>query len=62
MNFTQEQLEQRNAEEQFLHRLVELGLLEKITPPLPPEQYPKDRKPVVLDGQPLSEFIIEERR
>jgi hypothetical protein len=62
MNLTEEQLQQRKTEEQFLQRLLELGLLEKITPPLPPDQYPKDRNPVVLEGQPLSEFLIEERR
>ena len=62
MNPTDEQLRQRSAEEQFMQRLLQLGLLEKITPPLSPEQYPKDRKPVVLEGQPLSEFLIEERR
>lgn len=43
-------------------RLHELGLLTKITPPLPRDAYPKDRQPIPLDGRPGSQIILEERR
>lgn len=52
----------QTPEERLNQLLLERGLLEKITPPMRPEDYPRDRRPVVLEGKPLSEFIIEERR
>ena len=49
------------AEEQFLQRLLELGLLTEIKRPprIPPEG---DRTPIQVEGTPLSEMIIQERR
>jgi len=52
----------RRLEDQFKQRLLELWLLTKITPPLPPEAYPKNRRPIPVEGNPVSELIIRERR
>jgi hypothetical protein len=52
----------QTPEERLNQLLLERGLLEKITPPMRPEEYPRDRVLIVLEGKPLSEFIIEERR
>jgi len=49
-------------EEEFKRLLLERGLLTEITPPLSPDKYPKDRKPIPLDGRPGSKLILEERR
>jgi hypothetical protein len=49
-------------EEEFKKKLLELGLLTEITPPLPPDKYPKDRKPIPVEGNPVSDLIIRERR
>ena len=50
------------SEQKFKQRLLELGLLTEITPPLDPEKYPKDRHPIPLEGRPGSRLILEERR
>ena len=49
-------------EEQFKKKLLEVGLLNEITPPLPPDKYPKGRVPIPVDGNPVSDLIILERR
>ena len=48
--------------DQVKQRLLEMGVLTEITPPLPPDAIPKDRRPVPIEGKPVSEIIIEERR
>ncbi len=53
---------QKRLEDQFKQRLLEVGLLTRITPPLPPEKYPKDRQPIPVEGNAVSELIIKERR
>lgn len=53
---------QTSMEQRFKERLVELGLLRAIKPPLPASGIPKNRQPIRVEGKPLSEFIIEERR
>ena len=53
---------EKALEEKVKQRLLELGLLTEITPPLAPEDFPKDRRPVPITGKPVSEIIIEERR
>jgi hypothetical protein len=50
------------AEERFKQRLIELGLLSEITPPLAPEDYPQNRQPGQVKGNALSELLIRERR
>jgi hypothetical protein len=49
-------------EEEFKQKLLELGLLTEITPPLPPDKYPKNRRPIPVEGNPVSDLIIQERR
>lgn len=49
-------------QEKLDQRLLELGLLTEITPPMKPEDYPKDRKPIPIEGKLISEIIIEDRR
>lgn len=50
------------AEDEFKKRLLELGLLTRITPPLPADAIPRNRKPAPVSGNPVSEMIIKERR
>ena len=48
-------------EDLFQQNLLQMGLLSELkssSTPLPQE----DREPISVDGQPLSEMIIEERR
>jgi hypothetical protein len=52
----------KTPEEEFKERLLEVGLLTEITPPLPPDAVPKDRRLISIEGKPVSELIIEERR
>jgi hypothetical protein len=58
----QEEKSEVTKEEEFKQRLLELGLLSEITPPLPPDKYPKDRKPIPLGNRPGSRLLLEERR
>ena len=53
---------QKALEERFKQLLLEKGLLTEITPPLPPERYPKDRAPIPPGDWPGSKLILEERR
>jgi hypothetical protein len=49
------------VEGRFKQQLVEMGLLEKVRRPVPiPADV--DRRPIEVEGKPLSELIIEERR
>ena len=50
------------AEEGFKQRLLELGLLTRITPPLAADTLPRDRQPVPVAGNAVSESIKEDRR
>ena len=54
--------EQRAKEQEFKKRLLEVGLLTKITPPIIDFSPWRDRRPVPIEGKPVSELIIEERR
>lgn len=54
--------DEKRLQEELKRRLLEAGLLTEITPPMPPEKWPKDRKPFQIEGKPISEVIIEERR
>jgi len=49
-------------QKKFKERLLELGLLTEITPPLAPDAIPRDRQLISIEGRPISELIIEERR
>lgn len=50
------------AEERFKQRLVELGLLTKITSPPAAEPLPRDRQPVPVTNNAVSEMVMEDRR
>ncbi|MBL8797049.1 MAG: hypothetical protein JNM56_24320 [Planctomycetia bacterium] len=49
-------------QEKLKQRLLEVGLLSEIKPPLPPHAIPRDRQPHFVQGNPVSELIIKERR
>lgn len=50
------------AEAAFKRRLLDLGLLTKIATPATPGNWPRDRKPVPVAGNAVSELVIKERR
>ena len=50
------------TERDFQRRLVELGLIKEIKSPVSAERAPQDREPIAIEGRPVSELIIEERR
>jgi len=50
------------AEAAFKRRLLELGLLTTITPTPTPGAGPRDRQPVPVAGNAVSELVIKERR
>jgi len=51
-----------SARDQVKQRLLDMGILTEITPPLPPQAIPRNRRPIPIEGKPVSEMIIEERR
>jgi len=55
-------MDEAAAEEEFKRRLVKAGLLREIKPPIKDLSSYRDRKPFEIEGKPLSETIIEERR
>jgi hypothetical protein len=58
----QKQKNKTTLEEEFKQKLLESGLLTEITPLLPPDKYPKDRVPIPVKGNAVSDLIIRERR
>jgi hypothetical protein len=52
----------QSLQDQVKQRLLEMGVLTEITPPLPADAIPKNRRPIPIEGKPVSEIIIEERR
>jgi hypothetical protein len=55
-------MDEASAEEEFKRRLLQAGLLKQIKPPITDLTPYRDRKPFEIQGKPLSETIIEERR
>jgi hypothetical protein len=53
---------EKRLQEKLKQRLLEIGLLSEIKPPLPPQAIPRDRQPFPVEGNPVSELIIKERR
>ena len=51
-----------DREAEFQRRLVEKGLLKRIKPPVSDLEPYAEREPFEIEGEPLSETIIEERR
>lgn len=56
------EFDEHSAEEEFKLRLLRAGLLKHIKPPITDLTPYRDRKPFEIQGKPLSETIIEERR
>ncbi len=50
------------SEDEFERHLVEIGLMSRVPPPHDPNRPERDFEPVVIEGEPLSETIIRERR
>lgn len=59
---TPRELDAASGEEEFKRRLLRAGLLKQIKPPITDLEPYRDRRPFEIQGQPLSETIIEERR
>jgi len=53
---------EKRLHEELKQRLLEMGLLSEIKPPLPLHAIPRDRKPFPVDGNSVSELLIKERR
>ena len=52
----------RAKEDEFEQKLIDLGLLSEVKPPIRDLTPYQSRKPVEVKGKPPSEVIIEERR
>lgn len=52
----------QTGEEEFQHRLVQKGLLKSIKPHVTDFEPYRNREPFEIEGKPLSETIVEERR
>ena len=50
------------AQEAFLQRLLERGVVERIPPPLTPDTVREEHDPIPIEGKPISQEIIEGRR
>jgi hypothetical protein len=53
--------EEREREEAFMRHLLEIGLIWAIPPKLP-DPPGLDRTPIPVEGRPVSETLIEDRR
>ena len=54
--------EAQTPEQKLQQKLFEAGLLTEIKPPITDFSPYRNRQPVKVEGQPISETIIEERR
>jgi hypothetical protein len=54
--------DESRGEGEFKRRLLRAGLLKQIKPPVTDVAPYRDRRPFEIQGKPLSETIIEERR
>ncbi len=50
------------TEEEFEQRLLEKGIISRIPPRIRDADFYANRKPIEVEGKPVSEIIIEERR
>lgn len=56
-------IEKAAVEDEFKQRLLNLGLLTEIKPPLPTETTAlEERQPIPVQGNPVSDLIMKERR
>ena len=54
--------EPQMTEEEFERKLLEKGIISRIPPRIRDEAFYQNRQPVDVEGKPVSEIIIEERR
>jgi hypothetical protein len=52
----------QRTEDEFEQKLLQVGLLSEVKPPITDSSSYQGRRPVETKGKPLSEIIIEERR
>jgi hypothetical protein len=52
----------KNSQERLAQKLLEVGLLSRIPPPITDLTRFENWKPVEVKGKPVSEVLIEERR
>jgi hypothetical protein len=57
-----DEAELRRREAEFERRLLEKGIVTRIPPPITDSSSYEDWEPIEIEGKPLSETIIEERR
>ena len=57
-----EQSQARSTEQEFKRRLVELGLIKASERAKPDGMSRDEHPPIVVEGPPISEFILKERR
>jgi putative addiction module CopG family antidote len=50
------------TEEEFQQHLVAIGMMSSVPPPRDPNRPRREFRPVEIEGEPLSETIIRERR
>ncbi|MEX0712389.1 MAG: hypothetical protein WD403_11045 [Pirellulales bacterium] len=55
-------LGQQSPKEELHRRLIQSGLLKEVKPPITDLEPYKNRQPFKIEGKPLSETVIEERR
>ncbi|MEX2120727.1 MAG: hypothetical protein WD847_14140 [Pirellulales bacterium] len=53
---------QRSPKEELHRRLIQSGLLKEVKPPITDFEPYRNRQPFKIEGKPLSETVIEERR
>jgi hypothetical protein len=51
-----------DLQDTFKQRLLEVGLLTEIKPPPRPEPIPAPRRVIRVEGNPVSELLMKERR
>jgi hypothetical protein len=57
-----EQSEEKAKRDQILQKMLEDGLITRIPPPIMDGARHRSWKPIEIEGKPISETIIEERR
>jgi hypothetical protein len=55
-------LDEQQREQQFQQRLLKLGIISEIKPPITDFTPYQNRQPIEVKGKPTSEVIIEDRR
>jgi hypothetical protein len=62
MSANEEQQTDQAESAKVLKRLLELGILTEVRPPLTQRTRREEREPIPIQGKPVSEEILEDRR